>query len=116
MSVASKRGCINNVLPSETLLATFKTLETKEVVKVREVCRLWLKLLDENRAFWMTVLHTEGRLEEIQSVVDQSDEKSASNLEELSFKSPPSSSYLHVSHPILFQNLTSLNVDISNSH
>jgi len=41
-------------------------------------------LTDENRAFWRVVSLPERNLEEIQSVVDQFDEKSGSTLEEIS--------------------------------
>ena len=85
MSVASKLRRIKDVLPSETLLIIFKTLETKKVVKVREVCKLWSKLVDENRAFWKILLLPERKLEENESTVDQFDEKSGSTLEEISF-------------------------------
>jgi len=42
--------------------------------------------MDENRAFWRTVLLSERKLEEVQSVVDQLNEKSGSTLEEISFE------------------------------
>jgi len=37
---------INEFLPSETLLNSFKRLKMKDAVKAREVCKLWWKLMD----------------------------------------------------------------------
>lgn len=76
--------CINDILLSETLLAIFKCLEIKEVVKVREVCKQWWKLVDENRTFWRILVLSERSLERIQSTVSHFDEKSGSTLEEVS--------------------------------
>jgi len=55
------------------------------VVKAREICKLWLKLVDETKTFWRILKLLEGSLEEIQSTLDQFDEKSGSTLEEISF-------------------------------
>jgi len=85
MRTRSQRRYINDVLPSETIPSTFKNLETKEVVKAREICKLWLKLVDETKTFWRILKLLEGSLEEIQSTLDQFDEKSGSTLEEISF-------------------------------
>jgi len=79
-----KRGCINHVLPPENFLLTFKCLETKEVMKAREVCRFWGILVDENKALWRIIELSGKGLEEIQSVVEQFDKKSGSTLEEIS--------------------------------
>jgi len=54
------------------------------VVKAREVCRLWLKIMNENRTLWRILNITENSLEMITSVVDQFDERSGSTLEEIS--------------------------------
>jgi len=76
--------CINEVLPSETLLTTFKKLGTKEVMKAIEVCKLWWKLVDENKALWRILVLLKEELEETKSIVDYFDEKSGSTLEEIS--------------------------------
>jgi len=77
--------CINDVLLSEIVLTTLKELETKEVVRAREVCKSLLKLVDETKTFWRILKLLEGSLEEIQSTIDQFDEKSGSTLEDVSF-------------------------------
>jgi len=78
--------CINDVLPSETLLTTFKSLDTREVLKVREVCKLWLKLVDENRTFSRCLILTDRTSTEIEVVLNQFDEKSGSTLEEIAIE------------------------------
>lgn len=84
-SIPSKKMNISEILPSENLLASFKKLETEDFVKLREVCKLWWRLLDENKVFWR-ILKVQGkRWKEMQSIVDQFDEKSGSTLEEISF-------------------------------
>ena len=77
---------INDILPSENLLAVFRRLDTREVVKIREVCKLWWELIDENRMFWRILELSLRTLEETESTLIQFDEKSGSTLEELSFK------------------------------
>lgn len=53
------------------------------MVKVRVVCKLWLKLVDKNRIFWGIVELQESSREDIEEAVNQFDEKSGSTLKEI---------------------------------
>lgn len=74
---------INDGLPSEALLTILKNLKTREVVKMRAICKLWSKLVDENRTFWRDSELQESNQEDIEAAVNQFDEKSGSTLEEI---------------------------------
>lgn len=65
---------------------TFKRLESRRVVKARVVCKIWWKLVDENKNLWRVLELRNRNLEENQSAIDQFDEKSRSTLEEISFE------------------------------
>jgi len=72
---------INDILPSEILVSAFKRLNSKQVVQVREVCKEWQKLVDENRMFWRILVLSIETFEGAQAVMDQFDEKSGSTME-----------------------------------
>jgi len=77
----------NKALLPETLLSTFKRLTPQQVVKVREVCKQWLELVNENRALWRILEISKVRSpEEAQAVLDQYDERSGSTLEAVSVR------------------------------
>lgn len=75
---------INQTLPSETLLSSFESLDTKQVVKAREVCRKWLELINEDRQFWKVIDISVTKLETSLSVIRQFDERSSFTLQEVS--------------------------------
>jgi len=52
---------INDALPSEPFLTTFKKVETGDMVKAKEVCKLWWNLIDDSRIFWRVVNLSEIR-------------------------------------------------------
>lgn len=74
---------INDVLPSKTLFSTFKHLTLEETMKVREVCKEWLRLIDENQTFWREVYLVKKGVQMIQAVVDQFDQLSNSTSKEV---------------------------------
>lgn len=50
---------------------------------MRAICKLWSKLVDENRTFWRDSELQESNQEDIEAAVNQFDEKSGSTLEEI---------------------------------
>ena len=54
-------------------------------MKAIEVCKLWWKLVDENKSLWRILVLLKEDIEETKSIVDHFYEKSGSTLEEISF-------------------------------
>lgn len=77
--------CINMVLPPENLLATFKRLEAKEMVKAGRVCKLWSAISNENVKLWKNVNLEKSTLKALVEATIRFDEKSGSALQEVSF-------------------------------
>jgi len=78
---------INDSLPSELLFVAFKWLDGNRVFKIRVVCKQWLDIIDENRAFWQfLVLEKKGDLKWNESVLELFDGKSGSALKEVSLE------------------------------
>lgn len=46
---------INDLIPSELLFRTFQFFDEYEFVKLREICKSWLEIIDENRSLWQVV-------------------------------------------------------------
>lgn len=77
---------INQSLPPETLLSSFKRLDTKQVVKVRAVCKRWLELITDDVSFWRILNLSVPSFESSLSVIDQFDKASGSTLREVSIQ------------------------------
>jgi len=78
---------INDSLPSDLIFVAFKWLDGNQVFRIRLVCKQWLVIIDEKRAFGeVLVLEREEDLEWNESVLELFDGKSGSTLKKVSLE------------------------------
>lgn len=77
----------STIFPSDVLLCIFANFSSNQVVIFRRVSKVWLDVIDNNRAMWRILDWDQSEDQEsLDQAIDLLDEKSSSTIEEVSLR------------------------------